>query len=733
MTASTTSSWQHARKAPFEAFGILYYPVFRNHADLPTTLDDADMAWAVTADANLEGTGYTLSQASVLTLAAVHHALADLSRGSLLLPLADLAQNAIDPLADLKRLVPDVKAAPMYPDFPQQVMEMSEAQFRYEQQLHYFSTYGVEYIAGLMGLDVTVGEGWMPDVEATPKTEEDETLVAPKVLHLLATAEDLQAVVTARLARATRMHPAEISTTLMALCDPQGDLEQFPKVAFHENMMELVRAAAQQDSATLERVAAGFAQHPGDLLKMTMFLLEASRANHLTTRQKKGLCRAFEHFEARPIARNIADAGRKARLATNFLSVERFGGAHLREAIELVETRQVRSWTSELEELWNGVSPLALRDLWPGKREERWKALLAHYGRRPGILLRSLGRLLKAGCPVELVSAEATAHAEIYSLPTLVTTLSALSNSFEAARDPLTGRRRLPQRKARAGHDVKAMDRTTCDKLVVLLRELASLHMRAMETPLKGKQVFLDMAGISLASSVLMPNEVGETGTAWPPVGIAFDLPADKTLRFFTFWDDRSTRVDVDLHFTGRKTTGESFHVGWNASFKRSGMVTSGDITTSHNSVEYLDIDMAVARAHDVAYVVQQQHIFAGRSNWGNIKTCYSGALLVSTTSRSVRLYKSENLLFRDDLTGKGRMMDYAVINVPNHYVRILRGAALPIGDLAFSLKDYLDDLFEAQEVTLVETPEEAEVRVCVGRSDDPQVVSLFDVGFFLG
>ena len=41
---------------------------------------------------------------------------------------------------------------------------MDEATFRYNQVMHYFSTYGVELIAGMLGLDVSVGQGWMPDV-----------------------------------------------------------------------------------------------------------------------------------------------------------------------------------------------------------------------------------------------------------------------------------------------------------------------------------------------------------------------------------------------------------------------------------------------------------------------------------------------------------------------------------------------------------------------------------------
>ena len=745
------TTWNQARKAPFEASGVLYYPVFRSHADLPTTVDDADMAWAVTANANLEGTGYTLSQPSIITLAAYHHTVVKLAQGASFLPLAAFAEaDLINPLADITRLVPDVTASPMYPDFPTQVMQISEAQFRYDQACHYFSTYGVEALAGLLGLDVTVGKGWLPNVEATPKTQADETLVAPKVLHLLVTVEDLQAVVAARLTRATRMHPAEIATALLVFQElGENDTLAFPKVAFHENMMELIRVAAQEDSGTLERVATGLAQHPGDLLKAVLYVMQTNEHHRLTTRQKKGFCRAFERFGAQSIAHNIADAGHSARLAPNYLSVARFAGPHLREAVELVEAGKVRSWAGELELRWQAVDVLygsyswqslrdqlahehAARNLLSGNLkaiEDAWRALLTHYGTRPGMLLRALSRLAKGGCPGYLLIAEMNAHADVFSLPTLVSTATALSVdvSVEGA---LKGQAVVRSAKRGASH--QPLDAATRAEIVAMLRPLIELRLRGLDTPLKGRRVYLDTAGISLVGSLLRPNEVGDTGTAWPPAGIAFDLPADKTLRFFTFWDDRKRRVDVDLHFMGRTVSGKPIHVGWNARFRTSSMVTSVDITTSHDSVEYLDIDMDAARKEGIAWMVQKQHIYAGRSNWGDIQTCYSGALLVKRKGNHVRLYSGKNLLFRDDLTGPGSTMDYASINVPDHYVRIVRGADIPLGSVGYALGDYLDTLFRAQEVTLVDTPEEAELQVCVGRSADPEVVSLFDEGFYL-
>lgn len=785
--------WYQARKAPFEAFGILYYPLFARRADLEgVELDDADMAWAMTANANLEGTGYTLSQTSILALAAYHHHMAGLAATTGFLPVTEsLGELGVNPLADIQRFAPDVTASPMYPDFPSQVMEMDEATFRYHQSMHYTSTYGVELVAGLCGLDVTVTKGWMPDVESTPKTEDDEVLVAPKVLHLILTVEDLRSVVEARLARATRMHPAEIASALLVftdLGDEEGEVS-FPKVAFHENMMELIRVAAETDSVTLTRVAGGLAQHPGDLLKATLYVLQARGKGHLATRQKKGLCNAFERFETMAIAHNIADAGKKERRAPQFLSIERFGGPHLARACELVWSGEVVSWGSQLERLWKAVEeakapePIEVKDELkdevdvalfshktslpqrmldsfrhlmdrnedegeeaapevvatpeaevalqaetieePKELEDAWRALLSHYGARPGILFRSLTRLTKRGCPAEPLREEILKHAASYSIPTLVRLLTIMSEPSPR------------YRMVRGGYATWKIGLQDAEEpnemLCSLLRELIAMRLAELDTPLKGKRVHLETAGVSLSGSILMPNDTGNTGTAWPPVGIAYELPDDQYVRFFTFWNNPKWRVDVDLHFIGIDISGDSISIGWNSSFKTKSMATSGDVTTSNHSVEYLDVHMGRARKEGVLFVVQIQHIFSGSRKWEDIETCYSGALAVGRVRKKVKLYNAQNLLFRDDLTGSGTKIAYAVVNFPNNYVRILRGANLPVGDVGFALGDYLAALFEAQGVTPVATPEEADVRVCVGRSDDPTVVSLFDEGFYLG
>ena len=123
-------------------------------------ISDSLLAKAVTADENLHSLGYMLAPQDIVRLAV---------------------SPSLDSLfKEVQKTVPEMKASPMYPDFPGQVMKMSEAEFRFHQVLHYFSTYDLEWITG-----IPVSKGWLPDVKSTPKTEKDEVLLPYRVIELI--------------------------------------------------------------------------------------------------------------------------------------------------------------------------------------------------------------------------------------------------------------------------------------------------------------------------------------------------------------------------------------------------------------------------------------------------------------------------------------------------------------------------------------------------------------------
>ena len=123
-------------------------------------LTDEKIAQAVTVNEELKNLGFVLAPGDLMMLAK--------------------SPSLTGFAAHFRELLPDVSALPMYPDFPVQVMEMDEAEFRLHQQIHYFSTYDIEWLFGTQ-----VSRGWLPDVQSTEKTESDDTLLKVKVLELV--------------------------------------------------------------------------------------------------------------------------------------------------------------------------------------------------------------------------------------------------------------------------------------------------------------------------------------------------------------------------------------------------------------------------------------------------------------------------------------------------------------------------------------------------------------------
>ena len=73
---------------------------------------------------------------------------------------------------------PSVKAKPMYPGFPKQVMDMDDSEYRLDQMLHYFSTYDMELLTG-----EPVYHGWLPDVYDLEQIEDDEIRYRAQEIH----------------------------------------------------------------------------------------------------------------------------------------------------------------------------------------------------------------------------------------------------------------------------------------------------------------------------------------------------------------------------------------------------------------------------------------------------------------------------------------------------------------------------------------------------------------------
>lgn len=270
---------------------------------------------------------------------------------------------------------------------------------------------------------------------------------------------------------------------------------------------------------------------------------------------------------------------------------------------------------------------------------------------------------------------------------------------------------------------------------VQILRELLKEHFRMASTVLKGKMVFCDLRQFDLTHSSLETEDRSKDG-GYIRSGIAWKIPEHaKYVRFFTYWNDPS-RVDIDLHAGGVDMQGNSLHVGWNASHKASGVVHSGDITHS-DAAEYIDIDLDAP----IREIYANVNLFYGKYSFKGVQTCYVGMMAVDKIGAEIKHYDPANCFFTHTLTQNTSNLFYGYVDVQNRCVRFVgqpnhnAWAARPQiedAESMFSLKDYLDCVLEGQGVELVESAEDAEVVLTMGKSLLDNGISLVDNNFFL-
>lgn len=276
------------------------------------------------------------------------------------------------------------------------------------------------------------------------------------------------------------------------------------------------------------------------------------------------------------------------------------------------------------------------------------------------------------------------------------------------------------------------------EKASVVKRILANVlraHFEQSETKLKGKKIFLDMPEFDLAHSVIEANAKSAEG-GYIRSGIAYKIPEDaKYVRFFVYWND-PRRVDIDLHAGGFKQNGDPLQIGWNADFRNDGAVYSGDITHS-DAAEYIDIDLS----SPIREIYTNIHLFSGKSGFEQVQECFVGMMAVEKAHEAVKHYHPANCFFTHRLRQHTTSLYYGYVDVQNRYVKFIgqnnscswySGDQRVNMDSAFSLQDYLNIIFEAQQAELAASADEADIVLTMGKGLDERTVSLADENFFL-
>ena len=639
-------------------------------------LNDALLAKAVTLNENLRTLGYVLAPADLLRIA--------------------VSPSLCGFYDQISAMLDTVPAEPMYPGFPYEVMQMSEAVFRFHQLLHYFSTYTLEAISG-----EPVSRGWLPNEGRKSSTSPQRRVLEAKTLRLLPEESRYLTPFQVILSRRERMTLPEQEIVSTAVRHLDADMLAGAKVGFKENLNTLYAVLIEmEDREAAFRMLRALCQHSGDALRCVDVLLRRYHY-HFRTNEKRFLVKLLESYSVQDFRANLILSGRRAErniLLLQYLdySVYSRSDAHM-AAVNALRDGALRSWESTAKSL------LAAKD----------DAALDFIAQRPGMMLRMLAWLLRLGYSSEEVVAVLAEKASALSTQTLVTNLNFFGKLTEEERADST-------------------------VLYNAFETLLSSRLGSMHTALRGKKVFIKLDAYDPDVSEIRANEKSAEG-GYLRSGIAVRIPQGiDRLRFFVYWNDPE-RVDVDLHAGYTDLSGQAHGAGWNAAFRDSGVVFSGDITHS-DAAEYIDIDLTAPLDRVHANI----HLFSGRRDFASVETCYVGLMAVPADADGAEpsaLYSEANCFFHHDLRQKCATINYGYIDVRSRCLVFdgvpqswsynwYSGPEHRQGKL--SLRRYLELLLKAQEAELCASEEEADAVLVMGKAESDKEISLIDENFFM-
>ncbi len=650
---------------------------FVTYEKCDSELTDALMAKAVTLNENLQPLGYVLSPADIVAIAK---------------------SPSLDSFYDkVRSLMDTVKADPMYPGFPQQVMEMDEAVFRFHQMVHYFSTYGMELLFG-----VNVTRGWLPcEGENSTDAADQKIVLKAKTIKLLPIEESYIVPLQMIMSRKERMTLPEREIVTVAISHVSVEQIRALKVSFKENMDAVYEIVFDMmDREVAFSFLRALCQHTGDVLRCVDLLLRRHKY-HFRTAQKRFLVKLLESYPEKDFRANLVLSGKGAErniTLLNYLdfSVYSRSAGHM-DAVNDLRDGRLRSWESVAKSMLESGNDGALDFV----------------AQRPGMMLRMVAWLMRLGYTKDAVVDKLSEKASVLSMQTLITNMNFFGKLTEE-------------------------ERADAGQLYDAFEELLYTRMKNCDTQMRGKKVLLKMDDYDLNVSEIHCSDKSAEG-GYIRSGIAYRIPENvDALRFFVYWNDK-TRVDVDLHAGYTDLEGNPHHVGWNQDFRDCGVVFSGDITHS-DAAEYIDIDLTAP----IDKVNANIHLFSGRPDFSKVETCYVGMMAVpegNFNGRDSALYSEANCFFKHNLRQKCATVNYGYVDVQNRCL-IFDGAPLSwysnwYGGVEhrqgkLNLARYLELLLEAQGAVLCETEEDAEVVLVMGKPETEKEVSITDANFFM-
>lgn len=591
---------------------------------------------------NLEDLGYTLSEKLLERLSTIS--------------LKRLAEFYNQTVTDLKVMVgAHVQHKPMYPNFPQQVMEMDEAELYFNAMIHYFGSW--------------IGVRIMPITDVHDRVEITEKTKF-KVIGL-GTEDDFKSIFTNLVA----------SNTSLSVTD-KNDIEWFVNV--------LGDPTGQRDLIT-HIMPANIPLRENVALMAGLFMgrgLDVSELLSSNVKTATDVLRIAAHMSDGDIS--LADTCK----FRNFKRKERRMLLSLLNSCKNI-TEDMLRYTERWKRLGERLHPFENKNKYTnackafnvlfnkepyvtfgGKVEQaiadfRIDDAVRLLKNRPGEYARRLDNMIRlSDDPKNVVSTFGEIASKV-STPVLLQVKAHFSKRHESNKNSV--RTFFPKgniaRLQAIDNTLQRINPTHCKNIVEICD--CALRGKFAESESLGK-VYLDkrISGFNVPFSQRSASESLRT----IPRGSSYDLAEGDTVRFFIHWKDIDdtggwgNTVDVDLSAVCLDEDHKFVQQISYTNLKELGCYHSGDITSAPiGASEFIDISIEKCLARGIRYVVMSVNSYSGQS-FTEIPECFAGVMM-RQSPQSGEIFEPKTVDNRLDLTADNKICIPMIIDLEERKV----------------------------------------------------------------
>lgn len=640
----------------------------KNAVLVPTLRGRCPTGLVAAFNLNLQSLGYTATPELLSKLRLTRQAYAE----SLM----------VETLQTLRTLRGVTNYRPMYPNFPEQVAEASDAELYLNAIFHYFS---------FVLADVTDNADfiWLPKYAKIDREPLDEKVKLTKLG--LGVEKDLWDIVLSLVTSNTSISETDKKDLTQLI---QLGYYAFPdKIPYKENLC--VYAAALVNARIVTGWNLNWFKTGTDVLRLATALSGGDVSLAENTK-----FRSFKRFERRLLMTLLSHVGdliesfardpeRWIRLGERLHPAEFKGFEYkaVKGAFSLLRNNvRLKTFNSETEEL------LIAEDIFP---------LLNHLRQRPGELARRLDHIFTLSDKIEsaLVVRAFRQVADQISTPVLLQVLTHFKNRPTQDMRVVFPKGSLAAVQALEGSRPKiATD--LCSKIVQSCE--AALEDRFSDLSVLGK-VYIDPE----LKNYLLPFSQRSASKSLRTLvrGSKISFSAEKdTIRFFIHWKNIGVgkkgstsgfgadgRVDLDLSAVMYSHDWKNMGAVWYGNLRDQAYKAyhSGDITSAPNGAsEFIDVDIPSVIKYGGRYVAMSVNAFTGQS-FVDVPECFAGWML-RQQPQSGEVFEPKTVEDKIDLTTEGKAVMPLIIDLVERRV-IWADAAITVGRYGSNIRNSAD------------------------------------------